>query len=77
MLYQLEILVWVLTPGNYFSVIFSYISSTLKMKTACFYETSVPKCQNPKSYNLKNYHRENVYSSEDPGLLKTKFMYGI
>jgi hypothetical protein len=76
MLYQLEILqtvaVWVLTPGNYFSVIFSYISSTLKMETACLYETSVPKCQNSKCYNLKNYHRENVYSSKDPGLLKTE-----
>jgi hypothetical protein len=37
MLYQLEILqivaVWVLTPGNYFSVIFSYISSPLKIET--------------------------------------------
>jgi hypothetical protein len=26
----------------------------------------------PENYNLKNYHRENVYSCEDPGLLKTK-----
>jgi len=76
MLYQLEIFqtgaVWILIPGNYVSVIFSYISSTLKMETACLSETSVPKCQNPKSYNLKNYYRENLYSSEDHGLLKIK-----
>lgn len=78
MLYELEIFqtvtVWILIPGNYVSVIFSYISSTLKMETAYLSETSVPKCQNPKSYNLKNHYRENVYISEDPRLLKIKLM---
>jgi hypothetical protein len=66
MLYQLEILqivaFWVLTPRNYFSIIFSYISSTLQMERACLSETSVPKCQNPKSYNLKHYH-VNMYTA--------------
>ena len=42
------------------------------METACLSETSVPKCQNPKSYNLQNYRREHVHSSEDPGLLNIR-----
>ena len=77
MFYQLEIIqtvaVWGLIPGNCVSVIFNYISSTLKMEIARLSETSVPKCQNPKSYDMKNYHLENVYSCENPGLLKITF----